>query len=605
VQKCAALFSFGFIRGNIGNTEQTNFIYTPLFGSDINEGEAFSMKFSEMKYERPNIEAILALCEELAAKAAAADSDEAIIAAYYEQDKALSAYNTAAQLASIHYTQDTRDEFWSAERDFYDENGPAVSNACVNVSRAFLSNPHVNALERAFGHTCIPGMKNSVLSVDERVLDLRKEENALSSAYQRLYGGAMVELDGKQLTIPQLGPYCQSTDREMRRKAYSAGGSYFDAHRDEFDEIYTKMVRNRNEQARILGYNDYSELSYVRMNRIGYGPAEIKSFRDQVANDVVPLLTKVQEMRQKRTGITDPKFIDNDFAFPDGNPAPHGNYEERMAAAKKMYHELSPETGEFIDFMQENELFDVLSRPGKMSGGYMTMLSSYKAPFIFANWNNTAGDIDVLTHEAGHAFEGYLAARDESIPNDLSCPSMESAEIHSMSMEFLTAPWHELFFGEDTDKYELLHVESSLLFLAYGCEVDEFQHIMYQQPDLTPEERNQVWLGLEKKYRPWIDFDNLPFYGRGAGWQRQLHIYECPFYYIDYCLSTMAALQFFTLSVADHKDAWERYMRLVRRAGLASYTELCETAGLRVPFENGSIKSIAETVYNWIAEHQI
>ena len=276
-----------------------------------------------------------------------------------------------------------------------------------------------------------------------------------------------------------------------------------------------------------------------------------------------------------------------------------------MDAARKMYHELSSETAEFIDFMQDNELFDVLSRPGKANGGYMTILPTYKAPFIFANWNDTAGDVDVLTHEAGHAFEGYLAARDESIPEDLKCPSMESAEIHSMSMEFLTAPWHHLLFGKDTPKYALTHAEESLIFLSYGCEVDEFQHIMYQHPNLTPDQRNDVWLKLEHKYRPWIDFDGLPFYGRGAGWQRQLHIYECPFYYIDYCLSTMAALQFFLLNEADHADAWQRYLRLCRKGGTASYTELCQTAGLKTPFEEGSVKAIAQPVAQWIAEHQV
>ena len=341
------------------------------------------------------------------------------------------------------------------------------------------------------------------------------------------------------------------------------------------------------------------------MNRIGYGAKEIKAFRDQVANDVVPLLQKVMAMRAKRTGIEHPTFTDLPIIFKDGNPKPIPGYQARMDAARTMYHELSPETAEFIDFMQDNELFDVESRPGKMSGGYMTSLPSYKAPFIFANWNNTSGDVDVLTHECGHAFEGYVAERDPNVPADLECPGMESAEIHSMAMEFLTAPWHHLLFGKDTDKYALLHAEDSFVFLAYGCEVDEFQHIMYQNPDLTPDERNAEWLKLEKKYRPWIDFDNLPFYGRGAGWQRQLHIYECPFYYIDYCLSTMAALQFFLLSLTDHKDAWERYLKLVRRAGLASYTELLETAGLKVPFEDGSIKGIAQQMTDWLEAHQV
>ena len=563
------------------------------------------MKFNEMPYTRPDIDALLARCKELAARAAAAPDGDALVALYYEQSEAFAEYNTASQLANIHYTCDTRDAYWKAEQDFFDANGPAVTNASVEISRAFLANPHVDALTAKFGTTCVAGMKNAVLSMDDRTVELQQQFNALVSKYQQIYGGALVELDGKQLTIPQLGPYKEDLDPAVRRAAYEAEAGYFDAHRDELDALYGEIVKNLNAQAKVLGYKDYSELSYVRMNRIGYGPEEIKKFRDQVANDVVPLLQKVMAMRAKRTGIAHPTFTDLPIMFKDGNPKPIPGYEARMSAARTMYHELSPETAEFIDFMQDNELFDVESRPGKMSGGYMTSLPSYKAPFIFANWNNTSGDVDVLTHECGHAFEGYVAERNPKVPADLECPGMESAEIHSMAMEFLTAPWHHLLFGKDTDKYALLHAEDSFVFLAYGCEVDEFQHIMYQNPDLTPDQRNAEWLKLEKKYRPWIDFADLPFYGRGAGWQRQLHIYECPFYYIDYCLSTMAALQFFLLSLTDHKDAWQRYLKLVRRAGLASYTELLQTAGLKVPFEDGSIKGIAQQMTDWLEAHQV
>ena len=563
------------------------------------------MKFNEMTYTRPDIDALLARCRELAAKAAAAPDGDALVRLYYEQSEAFAEYNTAANLANIHYTCDTRDAYWKAEQDFFDANGPAVTNASVEISRAFLANPHVDALTEKFGTTCVAGMKNAVLSMDDRTVELQQQFNALVSRYQQIYGGALVELDGKQLTIPQLGPYKEDLDPAVRRAAYEAEAGYFDAHRAELDELYGQIVQNLNAQARVMGYHDYSELSYVRMNRIGYGPEEIRKFRDQVANDVVPQLQKVMALRAKRTGIAHPAFTDLPILFRDGNPKPIPGCKARMDAARTMYHELSPETAEFIDFMQDNELFDVESRPGKMSGGYMTSLPSYKAPFIFANWNDTSGDVDVLTHECGHAFEGYVAERDPAIPADLECPGMESAEIHSMAMEFLTAPWHHLLFGRDTDKYALLHAEDSFVFLAYGCEVDEFQHIMYQNPNLTPDERNAEWLKLEKKYRPWIDFDNLPFYGRGAGWQRQLHIYECPFYYIDYCLSTMAALQFFLLSLTDHKDAWQRYLRLVRRAGTASYTELLETAGLKVPFEEGSIKGIAQQMTDWLENHQV
>ena len=561
------------------------------------------MKFNDMPYARPDLKAVLAAFTALTEKITAADTPESLLTLYKEENDEYAHFVTAKVLASIHYTQDTRDEAWSAEQDWFDANGPLVENALVGVAKALLANPHVSILEKTYGNTVLPTLKNRVLAMDERVLDLQKEENALSSAYQKLYGAALVELDGKTLPLPQLSPYKQSPDEATRRAAFAAEGGYFDAHRAEFDEIYDKMVQNRNEQARILGYRDYSELSYIRMNRIGYGPDEVKAFREEVAEQVVPMVQHLMDLRAKRIGIAHPMFWDSALSFADGSPVPHGSYDTLMAGARKMYHELSPETSDFIDYMLENDMFDVMSRPGKMSGGYEELIPDQKTPFIFANWNGTSGDVDVLTHEAGHALEAYLAAR-TNLPYELQCPGMESAEIHSMSMEFLTMPWHALFFGPDTGKYELYHAEESFFFLPYGCIVDEFQHIMYQQPSLTPDERNKVWLDLEKKYRPWNDFGDLPFYGRGAGWQRQLHIFECPFYYIDYCLATAIALQFFVAHLADPKDAWQRYLCLTRRAGTAAYAELAEGAGMQVPFAKGSLTSLAHTVAAWIEAQQ-
>lgn len=563
------------------------------------------MKFSEMPYQRPDLGAVLALCDTYAAKIAAASDETALLRLYREQDAALSHYATAARLANIHYTQDTRDARWTAEQDWFDANGPAVENAALKISRALLANPHCAALQKAFGSRILPSLQNEVKSADERVVELQQQENALISAYQKLYGGALAQFRGQTLTIPQLEPYKQSLDAAARREAYEAEAAYFDAHRAEFDAIYDKMVQNRNRQAQTLGYRDYSELSYIRMDRIGYGAPEVAAYRRQVERDVVPQIQALMALRAKRTGIAHPMFWDGAVAFRDGNPMPHGTKAQLMDGARRMYHELSPETGKFIDFMLENDLFDVDSRPGKMNGGYEELISDYASPFIFANWNGTAGDIDVLTHEAGHAFESYLAAREGALPTAMQCPGMESAEIHSMSMEFLTAPWHKLFFGPDTPKYELMHAEDSFFFLPYGCMVDEFQHIMYQQPGLAPDARNEIWLELEKKYRPWNEFGDLPFYGRGAGWQRQLHIYECPFYYIDYCLAQTIALQFFAAELKDPRDAWQRYLRMTRLAGTATYAEMARTAGMQVPFDDGSLRAVADTVADWIRTHQL
>ena len=266
-----------------------------------------------------------------------------------------------------------------------------------------------------------------------------------------------------------------------------------------------------------------------------------------------------------------------------------------------MYRELSPETARFIDFMTESQLFDLESRPGKAPGGYCETIPGYGAPFVFSNFNGTSGDVDVLTHEAGHAFQAWVAAG-QGMCQELANPGLESCEIHSMSMEFLTSPWHHLFFGKDTAKYALAHAQEALTFLPYGCMVDEFQHIVYSQPHLTPDERNGIWLELERKYRPWNDFDGLPFYGRGAGWQRQLHIYQYPFYYIDYCLAQIVSLQFFAAHLNDPKDAWQRYLALVKKGGGDTYAGLVKAAGFTVPFEQGAIAPVAQQVFDWVKE---
>ena len=561
------------------------------------------MKFSELVYSRPDTGAVLAAYAALTQRVQAACSPSEITDVFAEHIKLDTDYSFMARLASIRYTIDTRDAFYTAEREHFDETDPTVGNAQLALYRALLESPFRSALAEKYGEILLTKMDLAVRSSDDRVLALQQEENRLVSEYQKLYASFMVHFDGKDLTLPQLGVYKQGPDRAVRKAAYVAEGEWFDAHRTEFDELYSKLVENRNAQAKALGYHDYSELSYLRMGRIGYGPAEVKNYREQVLRDVVPVVHELQKRRFARAGVPDAKFYDLPVFFADGNPKPHGTSDELLQRCRQMYRELSPETSEFIDWMFENECFDVLSKPGKAMGGYMEEISGY-GPFVFSNWNGTSGDVDVITHEMGHAFQGYVAHKLGLVP-ELSCPGMESAEIHSMSMEFLTSPWHHLFFGPDTAKYQLMHAEDSLFFLPYGCIVDEFQHIMYQQPDLTPDERNAVWLELEKKYRPWNKFGDLPFYGRGAGWQRQLHIFECPFYYIDYCLAQTVALQFFAAHLRNPADAWQRYLALVRKGGTESYAGLVQAAGFAVPFDSGSLKPVADTVAQWIREHQV
>ena len=562
------------------------------------------MKFSEMPYVRPDLAAFQAKAEEIAQKIAGAASAQEQIDAVLAFDQVQAEMSTATSLAYVRHTIDTRDEFYDKENDYADEIAPAVQEAEQKVTKALLASPFRAELEDRFGKLLFTNLEIAVRTFDPKNMALMQEENKLQSEYQKLYASALVEWNGEKLPLPKLGPYKQSPDRAVRKAAYEAEGKWFDSHQAELDELYDKLVKNRTAQAKNMGYDNYLKLGYDRLGRNCYGPAQVAAFRDQIAQDMVPIVAKVKKDQEKRLGVEKLKFWDDVLLFPDGNADPQGTADEILAAGKQMYHELSPETAEFADFLWGNELLDVLSKEGKAPGGYCTEFRSYKAPFIFSNFNGTSGDVDVLTHEAGHAFAGFRAMR-KGYLSAMTNPTIEACEVHSMSMEFLTAPWHEKFFGPLTRKYELGHCEDALIFIPYGCMVDEFQHRMYENPELTPAQRNQLWLDLEKKYRPWIDFEDLPFYSRGAGWQRQLHIYLYPLYYIDYCMAQTVAFQFWIASMKDRADAWARYLCFADAGGTRTFEGLVEEAGLKVPYAPGCIREIGEAISNWIVANPL
>lgn len=562
------------------------------------------MKFSEMQYTRPDYPAATKELEALASRLEQADSAKAQLEIYRELETLISHLTTQATLCSIRHTVDTRDPFYEEENDYNDQQAPLLEETMQKFRQALLASPYRAELEQQLGELLFQNMELEEKGFAQSIVSLMQEENRLANEYQKLYASAQIPFQGKTVTVAQLGPYKESTDRATRRAALEAEGSFFDENREQFDALFDKLVKNRTAQAKALGFDSFVELGAIRRQRNCYTPEDAASFREQVVRDLVPLTVKIKERRAKRLGIEDFKFHDNALSFKDGSATPQGTPEEILAAGKKMYQELSPETAEFIDLMFENDLFDVLAKDGKAPGGYCTSLPDYGCPFIFSNFNGTSGDVDVLTHEAGHAFADFIASKTVPV-HALRCPSMEGAETHSMSMEFLTAPWHHLFFGDLTDKYELSHAEDALLFIPYGCLVDHFQEEVYRHPEMTPQERNETWLRLEKLYRPYIDFDNLPFYSRGAGWQRQLHIYLYPFYYIDYCMAQVMSLQYFALSLEDREKAWDKYMAFVKQGGTKTFVDLAHSVGLRSPIDQGCVKDVCQATFQWTEEHLV
>ncbi|KKX56860.1 M3 family oligoendopeptidase [Brevibacillus borstelensis] len=557
-----------------------------------------AVPFSQINYERIPLAAIEARFEEQLAAFQRAST-------WQEQDEAMLRIQeirleveSAREISHIRHTIDTTDSFYKDEQDYWDEAGPQYQGLVTKYYEAIVQSRFRKELEAKWGAQLFRIAETKIRTFSpEVVLDLQ-EENRLSSQYMALIASARIQFEGEERTLPQLIPFQTSIDRQMRKRAHEARYSFFREHGEELDRIYDELVKVRTRIARKLGYQSFTELAYARLNRTDYNAEMVAVFRKQVLEHIVPVASSLYERQRERIGVETLRYYDKPFQFATGNPTPKGSPEWIVENGKRMYNELSKETGEFYSFMLENDCMDLLSKKGKATGGYCTYISQYRLPYIFANFNGTSGDIDVLTHEAGHAFQVYMS-RDFAVP-EYHFPTYEACEIHSMSMEFLTWPWMELFFQEDTEKYKFSHLADALQFIPYGVTVDEFQHAIYENPDMTPAQRKQTWREIERKYLPHLNYEDNDFLENGGYWQQQGHIFMDPFYYIDYTLAQICAFQFWKRAQHNPAEAWDDYLTLCKEGGSKSFTELVKVAKLDSPFEDSCVSSVIGDIKKWL-----
>ena len=556
------------------------------------------MNFNDYKYERIDIDAVKKQFEELIESFSKADSAEKQCEIMDTVINLRNHIDTMITLVSIRHSINTADDFYDKENDYCDEISPLLYGFITDFYEALVTSKFRKELEDKYGKFLFDQAECSLKTFNEEVIPQLQEENKLSSKYDKLIASAKIPFDGEERTLSQMAPYTQSKDRNVRKDAAKKVAEFFSAHKNDFDDIYDKLVKVRTEIAHKLGFKNYVELAYARLRRLDYNAQDVAGYRKQVLENIVPLHSELRERQAKRLGIDKLKFYDEPIKFNSGNADPHGDPEWILNHGKTMYRELSKETDEFFTFMTENNLLDLLSKKGKNSGGYCTYIPDYKSPFIFANFNGTAHDVDVLTHEAGHAFQVY-ESRGYEVPEYL-WPSYEACEIHSMSMEFLTWPWMGLYFENDEDKYKFIHLSEALLFIPYGVTVDEFQHWVYENPEATPEERRNKWLETEKKYLPTRDYGEIDELKEGIFWFRQGHIFGTPFYYIDYTLAQVCAFQFWIKSRENREKAWEEYLNLCRLGGSKPFFELMKAANLKNPFNEGTIASVIPKIREFL-----
>jgi M3 family oligoendopeptidase len=498
---------------------------------------------------------------------------------------------TWQSLTRLRYDQDTHDPQRKAAREQLDHLAPKLTALETEMKRLLLDGGRADLEPRLGSHIFSLWEADLSTFAPEIELDLTREAQ-LEAQYTELIAGAELRFEGRILNLPLIEPYLQSADRDMRYRAQRTKWAFFAEHAEALDRIFDEMVRVRHTMARKLGFESFIDLAYRRLNRVDYGQPNVERYRDQVARDIVPIAAEVVGRRAKRLGIPKMMYWDENVFSGAGNPQPHGSDQWLVAQARDVFGQIDPAIGAFYDIMVRRQLLDLTTREGKASGGYCTRLSTYGVPFVFANFNGTHSDVNVLVHEMGHAFADWES---KALPAlDCLSPTFEACEIHSMSMEYLAAPHMERFFGNEADQYRRLHLEDAMLFLPYGVAIDHFQHLVYASPDASPAQRHRMWQQMEAKYLHWRQYGGLGYLARGGLWQAKPHIYQVPFYYIDYTLALCCALQFWVKSRSDYRTAVADYLKLCKRGGEAAFGDLVRSAGLRSPFEDGSLRRVAE-----------
>ena len=553
--------------------------------------------FESFEAQRPNLQTLQSEFRSLEKQLETASLEQChtIIEAWEKARRRIESWQS---LASLRFHQDTTNATYKKEREISDEMSPHITELNISLKRAFLESPHREELTKHFGSHAFNLWECDITTFEPAIRDHLVQESKLIAQYVELLAKREVTFRGETYNLSGILKFVTDSNRDTRYEAEAARWRFFDEHSAELDSIFDKLVQLRQEMARELGYNNFIELGYKLMQRVDYNQADVDIFREEIRNYVVPLAEQIRERQKHNLKVDQLMFWDEAVHTLEGNPAPGGDASWLIQQGRTMFERMDPELNVFFSTMANNGYLDLENRSTKAGGGFCTSFPTIGMPFIFTNSNKTAHDVEVLIHESGHAFQNRNSQTKEL--SDYIWPTYESAEIHSMSLEFLAWPHMELFFGDKADKFRRYHLTKSLLFLPYGVAVDHFQHLLYKKPDATPNERHEMWLEVQKMYLPWRNHGDIPHLKKGGRWQLQRHIYGMPFYYIDYTLAQTCAFQFWVQSREDNTQALKNYIALCKRGGEAPFQTLAKSAGLQSPFTKGCLKDVVEHIKTYL-----
>ena len=422
---------------------------------------------------------------------------------------------------------------------------------------------------------------------------LETQEELLSQEYQTLVGAMTVQFDGAEYTLPQLYPVLEETDRARREAAWRAMAERRFADRERIDGILDHMIALRTQIASHAGFANYRDYKFAQLQRFDYTPDDCFDFHEAVEKHVVPLIRKIQSRRRAQMGLDSLRVWDT-AVDPLGRAPlrPFKTTQEFIDTCERVFARVHPELSEQFREMEHQGMLDLENRKGKAPGGYQELLPESRIPFIFMNSVGTDGDVNTLLHEGGHAFNAF-ATRDEWL-SSYRHPPMEFSEVASMAMELLGAPYLEGFYSAaDADRSRIQHLESITGILCWIATVDAFQHWLYTHPDHSHAEGNAAWVSIYQRFAGDVDWSGLEPYLE-VMWHRQLHIFEVPFYYIEYGIAQLGALQVWRNMRQNHTAAIAAYRQGLALGGSKPLPEIYEAAGITFKFNAETVAPLME-----------
>ncbi|HET7584055.1 MAG TPA: M3 family oligoendopeptidase [Gemmatimonadaceae bacterium] len=502
----------------------------------------------------------------------------------------------AGTMAMVAYTGNTADQrAEDAYLRFSADIFPRVDEQEVRLARRLLDLGY----DRADMLVTVREFRTDAAIFRPENVPLLSQVEELAAAYQKVTGGMTVEWDGERKTLPQLQPYLQSPDRDERERAFRLGArAYLDA-RDTLADQFDRMYALRTEVARNAGFPDFQAYCFAAKHRFDYSRDDVGRFHRAVEECVVPAVERVLAIRRNRLGLSTVRPWDLQVD-PEGAPPlrPFDDVETFVLVAERVFGAVDPELGEYFRTMAREELLDLESREGKAPGGYCTRLPFRRRPFIFMNAVGVADDVNTLVHEAGHCFHAFLAS---ALPFLWQRGTgSEASELASMGMELLAAPHlgapEGYYTADELRRAQAEHLEDILFSLAHIASVDAFQRWIYTSGDGGDRDaRDRAWLEIRARFEPGVDWTGLDA-ERVARWYRQLHIFELPFYYIEYGIAQLGALQIWRRSLADPADAVARYKAALALGNTRPLPDIYAAAGASLVFDTAEMAELVSLV---------